>query len=384
MLRASVGEDNLAIEDFNFVLEREPDNMIALYNRALLLDNTGDYNGAIRDISAVINEYPQFWAGYQKRASIRRKIGDIYGAERDEFKIMQAQLAVTLGTYKSTGKTRKKSEKNIEDYDKLVEEDTHEEENEYATEYRGRVQNRQTELKPQHLYVLSYYRQEKSISHYVPFSKWVDLLNSQKKLPGVLYLTDTEGNLTETMIQTHFDHIAEATEKLEKMPNDSILLLQRALDYYHVRDFENAIADLNNLLTFQTDNVLALFLRAQVRCAELEASGTAMQAQDVRLGYLMALQDLTRCTELAPDFVYAHYNRGGVQILLADYPAAIESYTETLRLDNQFPAAYFNRGVAHLMSDKSDEGLSDLSQAGEYGLYSAYNLIKRYSTKKQK
>ena len=109
-----------------------------------------------------------------------------------------------------------------------------------------------------------------------------------------------------------------------------------------------------------------------------------MQAQDVRLGYLMALQDLTRCTELAPDFVYAHYNRGGVQILLADYPAAIESYTETLRLDNQFPAAYFNRGVAHLMSDKSDEGLSDLSQAGEYGLYSAYNLIKRYSTKKQK
>ena len=42
------------------------------------------------------------------RAAIRRKVGDTYGAERDEFKILKTQLAVQTGTYKSSGKTRKR------------------------------------------------------------------------------------------------------------------------------------------------------------------------------------------------------------------------------------------------------------------------------------
>lgn len=69
---------------------------------------------------------------------------------------------------------------------------------------------------------------------------------------------------------------------------------------------------------------------------------------------------------------------------MMDYKGAVEAFSEAIRLDSKFPDAYFNRGVAYLLDGKSDEGLSDLSQAGEFGLYSAYNLIKRYSVKKQK
>ena len=43
----------------------EPDNMMAIFNRGLLLDQTGDYKGAIKDYSTVINEYPNFLLGYQ-------------------------------------------------------------------------------------------------------------------------------------------------------------------------------------------------------------------------------------------------------------------------------------------------------------------------------
>ena len=63
LLRAQVGDDNRAIQDFNFVIEMEPDNMMAIFNRGLLLDQTGDYKGAIKDYSTVINEYPKFFAG---------------------------------------------------------------------------------------------------------------------------------------------------------------------------------------------------------------------------------------------------------------------------------------------------------------------------------
>ncbi|MDO5305339.1 MAG: tetratricopeptide repeat protein [bacterium] len=151
LLRANVGEDNLAIEDFNFILAADPSDMMATFNRATLLDNTGDYRGAIRDYTTVIKEYPKFLLGYEKRAEARRKIGDIAGARRDEEHVLKEQIAKRYGystpTSRMKNKTRKKSEFNIEDYNKMVEEDEQEQSAEYASEYRGKVQNKQNDGK---------------------------------------------------------------------------------------------------------------------------------------------------------------------------------------------------------------------------------------------
>lgn len=308
LLRANVGEDNLAIEDLNFVLNVEPDNTIVLYNRALLLDNIGDYKGAIRDISAVIKDYPEFWEGYRKRAEIRRKIGDVYGAERDEFKILKAQMAVASGTYKSSGKTRKKSEHNIDDYDKLVEEDTHEPDNQYVSEYRGKVQNKQSELKPEPLYIFTYYKNPSDVRLYVAYSKELDKLNTRSILPSTLYLTCDEGNMTESQLNAHMSSIAEVSSAIESKGVVKELLFKRALDYYHVRDFENGIADMDTYVLKYGDDVLSLMLRAQCRYAQLEVSSTTAQAADLRLGYLMVMQDYNRALDLQPHDARTHQN----------------------------------------------------------------------------
>ena len=383
LLRASVGDDNLAIEDLNVVLKMEPDNTIVLYNRALLLDNIGDYNGAIRDISAVIKDYPEFWAGYQKRAEIRRKIGDVYGAERDEYKLLKAQMAVATGTYKSSGKTRKKSERNIDDYDKLIEEDTHETENQYASDYRGKVQNKQSELKPEPLYIFTYYKNPSEVKLYVAYSKELDKLNSRSVLPSTLYLTDDEGNMSESQLNAHLASITETTVAIDEKGVIKELLLKRALDYYHVRDFENGIADMDTYVLKYGDDVISLMLRAQCRYAQLEVSSSTAQATDLRLGYLMVLQDYNRALDILPQSPYLHYNIGCMMIKLADYAAAINSFGKAIELDSHFPDAYYGRGVAYLLNGQLSEGLSNLSQAGEYGIYSAYNLIKKYSNEKK-
>ena len=380
LLRASVGEDNLAIEDFNFVLELEPDNTIALYNRALLLDNIGDYKGAIRDISAVIKDYPEFWDGYRQRAAIKRKIGDINGAERDEFKVLQARLDVAAGK-KLPVRTRKKSERNIEDYAALVEEDEHDEENEYVSEYRGKVQNRQTELRPEPVYSLTYYRKDSETNTYVVFCPQIEELNASKILPQQLYLTDNEAPMTEKQTEAHQASIATLSEQLEQNPEDETLLMKRALDYYHIRDFENAVADMNALIQKNGADALALVLRAQCRFAQLEVSRTTASASDLRLGYLMVVQDYNKAADLMPDVPFLFYNIGCVQVQLADYMAAQKSFSHALMLDSHFPSAYYGRGVAYILGGQVEEGLSDLSQAGEYGLYTAYNLIKKYSKK---
>ncbi len=155
LLLANVGEDNKAIEDFDFIIKIDPEDYMAIFNRGELLLQTGNYKDAIRDYTTVIKEYPEFLYGYQQRAKARRKIGDIRGADKDEAYVISEQIAHRYGysTHKKKDrptKTRKKSEHNIDDYDKLVEDD--ENTKKYESEYRGKIQNRNVEatlLKPQ-------------------------------------------------------------------------------------------------------------------------------------------------------------------------------------------------------------------------------------------
>ena len=96
------------------------------------------------------------------------------------------------------------------------------------------------------------------------------------------------------------------------------------------------------------------------------------------------LQDWKYCAKTMTDFPYASYNIGNIYVKLKDYRSAIEAYTEAIKRDSAMPEAYFNRGVAYILDGNFDKGLADLSQAGEMGLYQAYNLIKTYSKAKGK
>lgn len=373
LLRAQVGDDNRAIEDFNYVLDVEPDNMIALYNRAILLDQTGDYRGAIRDISTVIEAYPQFWAGYRQRASILRKIGDRYGAERDEFRVLKAEMEARTGTYRVDKSTRKKSERNIEDYNKLIVDDEQAEPDGYASEIRGRVQNRQTELKCLPMYILAFYRAEHPTRRYVPYSKAVEDFSALNRLEQPLLVCSEEVPLDSGRIGMHQDRIVR----------DIVLdnSCQLVLDNYIVRDFETAMSVLDSLIVSRhVPEPLFHFLRAQVRTSQIEAQ--PINESELRLRYMEILQDYKFCSNAIADFPYAAYNMGNTYMKLKDYPSAVEAYTEAIRRDAGMPEAYFNRGIAFIQSNDTEKGLADLSRAGEMGFYQAYNLIKKHSRKK--
>lgn len=370
LLRAQVGDDNRAIEDFDYVLSVEPDNMIALYNRAILLDQTGDYRGAIRDISTVIEAYPQFWTGYRQRAAILRKIGDTYGAERDEFRVLKAEMEVRTGTYRVQNTTRRKSDTNIEDYNKLVVEDEDSPMDSYASEFRGRVQNRQTELKCLPMYILGFYRAEHPTRRYLPYSKEVEDFTLTYRLEQPLLVCSEEVTLDSARLAMH----------QERILRDDILgqRCQSVLDNYIVRDFETSMSMLDSMIVSvpQADPILH-FLRAQVRTSQIEAQ--PINDSELRLGYLEVLQDWKLCARSMPAFPYASYNVGNTYVKLKDYSSAIAAYTEAITRDPDMPEAYYNRGIAYILADDTQRGLADLSKAGEMGLYQAYSLIKKYS-----
>jgi tetratricopeptide (TPR) repeat protein len=95
--------------------------------------------------------------------------------------------------------------------------------------------------------------------------------------------------------------------------------------------------------------------------------------------YQLILADLNKAIDLTPDFAYTYYNRGNVLSGLKDYRAALVSYDEAIALEPNLAEAYYNRGLTHIFLGDNARGVADLSKAGELGLYSAYNLIKRFA-----
>ena len=394
LLRAQVGDDNRAIEDFNFVLKLEPDNMIALFNRALMLNNTGDYRGAIRDINAVIKEFPNFWTGYQFRAEVRRKMGDTKGAELDEFKVLKAQMDQRYGGKKpqNTKRTRKVSDRTMEDYNKLVEADTSEDESPtYESEYRGKVQNRRTELTPEPALVLTYYTGQSDFQRKM-YNKELERLNRLGVLPARLVLTHDEVSLDEARIQKHFSSIKALSDKIARQPDNTLLYLARSIDEYLVQDFEKALADADRAIELDSSYLLAYYMRVQIRMknqevrmaekSEVPSAGEVKWTFDAsRSEYQAALDDCDRILAREPDFAGCYYNKGNIYMQLKLWPEAIKAYTQAIKLHVDYAEAYYNRGVAYILSGDYASGIPDLSRAGEMGLYKAYNLIKRYRDK---
>ncbi|NDV67202.1 tetratricopeptide repeat protein [Bacteroides sp. 224] len=407
LLRAQVGDDNRAIEDFDFVLKIEPDNMMALFNRGLLKAQTGDYHGAVSDYSTVINEYPNFLAGYHYRAEARKKIGDRKGAEADEFKILKTQLdkqnskyanntSATANRSDETGddekdKTRKKSDKNMNNYRKIVIADSSEAEQKYNSDYRGKIQDRNVSIKQEPMYVLTYYEKLSEVKRNVHYNRYIDELNHSHILPDRLRITNMESPLSEKQVQLHFALIDKHTGDIAGDSKNALKRFARALDFYLVQDFSNAIEDLTQAILLDDSFFPAYFMRSLIRYKQLEyqraeetlAASTISSKENkvaiTGLDYEIVKNDLDHVIKLEPGFVYAYYNRANILTMLKDYRAAIVDYDKAIELNADFAEAYFNRGLTHIFLGNNKKGINDLSKAGELGVVSAYNIIKRFT-----
>ena len=319
--------------------------------------------------------------------------------------MLKAQLDIQNGTKKQsdnkgkekeeeeTRSTRRKSDKNMNNYRKIVVADNDFEEK-YKNEYRGRVQNRNVNIIPQPMYVLSYYEKYNEVRKQLHYYKYVEELNNRQLLPGKLLITNEEAPLTEEQVKKHFVSIDELSTAIVETPDDVNKWFSRALDFYLVQDLENALTDLNEAVNKQPDFFPLYFNRAIVRYKQLEYERVSQtyekKGKDMKerlvpkaADYNLIKQDLDKVVELVPDFVYAYYNRGNVLVAMKDYRSALDDYDRALELDPKLADAYYNRGLTHIFLGNNRQGIQDLSKAGELGLYSAYNIIKRFTERKE-
>lgn len=380
LLRAQVGDDNRAITDFDFVLTLEPDNVMALFNRAILLQNTGDLRGAIRDLTAVIDEFPNFWLGLTHRAECYRAVGQTAKAEEDEFRVYKARMDKSLYGIQprmDKEKLRKRSDIDPDKYNQIVVADEEESPQEYANAYRGRVQNRQASLEVMPMYELSYERLSSEVKSYVPYDRVVDAFNSASKVSGrigaLLYINCGSSRLTEYGSSQYFAYIDSLSSVKDR---DVVTSFRRGVAYAMVQDFDSAIEDFTQCILADSSFALAWWQRAV--CQSKANAVNASEGTDVTMKTANVLSDLTEGIAVSPATAYLYYNRGNVYFARRDYTHAIEDYSTAISLDDRNAEAYFNRGVALILAERNAEGVSDLSKAGELGLYEAYSIIKKY------
>jgi len=387
-LRAQIGDDNRAIQDFDIVIAAEPDNLMAVYYRGLLREQTGDYRGAEQDITRVLEEYPQFTQGYQIRSEVREKLGNHLGAQEDALVVLQEQnrrfnnaMGYDSGDDENDdeGKTREKSDKNVRNYRKIIVDDNLENSTGYSSEYRGKVQNRNVEVKYLEPYRLTFFKDNSQTVNAVHSSKAVEELSASGCFMSELMLDNREVQLNESQIDKLFADIGLRTQYLsDNTANEGCLLLARAIDFALLQDFTNAESDLNQAVSTDPDNWAVWFCRAQVMARSIEIR-RAEQESDREIGYQSVLRDLSRVIDLEPSFAYAYYNRGTIYAIANDIHAALVDFDKAIELDDTLAEAWYNRGLVLVLLNRMDEAFRDLSRAGELGIYSAYNIIKRFS-----
>ena len=278
-----------------------------------------------------------------------------------------------------TKEQRKRSDdEDMEKYNQIVVADEEETEHEYKNEYRGKVQNRKVEMDFLPMYEMAFAQHHSEVKTYIPFDRKVDAFNAAHRHLRPLYVVCSHTGPDERQSKAYFDYIDSLSARLAHVGNEemAVLLFQRAVAYSVTQNLEEAVSDLGACLQNDSTNVLVLWQRAV--CNQRLAVFNQSQGKDSQWLFAHALSDLSTAIMQDPQNAYLLYDRGNMYASRKDYGRAIEDYTRAIIIDQHLAEAYYNRGMARLELGRTQEGIADLSKAGELGLYQAYSVIKRH------
>ncbi len=405
LLRAEVGDYNRALEDLDKAVELLPDNIEMRYQRSVVLMQLGQWAPALNDLDTMIAVYPYFLPSYYLAAQAKTALGEkkaaytyrktaydleqkkdsILAARKDSLLTPNTDVHIAQSSPDRRNRRKEFSARTAQNGEDLANEQTN-----YSSETRGAVQKRYADVVNEQNITLSYYINQQSMRRTNYSHAVLDRFNRKHLLPAALHATGQELTLTADMVNSHFDNITRLSRQLDNN-SDPYTFFARAIEFALVQDYASAIDDCTKALTLLKDDYIVCiitFCRANWRYRLLEyrlANGELnadYKGQSVggkaEMDFDIMLRDYDYVIRLQPDFAFAYYNKANILCRQKDFDAAIQNYTRAIGCDADFAEAYFNRGLTYIYTDQIDEGIRDLSKAGELGIYQAYNLITRF------
>lgn len=396
LLRAEVGDYNRALDDFNAAINLEPDNTEMYYQRGIINLQLRQWADAVNDFDRLIERYPYFLPSYYLAAQAKTALDDPRGAyeyqqtahrlEENKEEIQRQRSNINTDVQLADNQPQKKDRRK-EFSNRAAQNQTEpDEELKYESESRGTVQKHYADVANEPNIALSYYAHNQSLRRTSYFHYIIDDYNKQKALPSPLQIALQELPLTAEMVAQHFEAIDRLSEQIDMDESNADLYFARAIEFALVQDYSSAIDDCTKAITLHSGFTIAYFCRANWRYKYLEyqrSTGevpTEQQAFEAgyRTAFEIIMRDYDQVIRMQPDFAFAYYNKANMLCAQKDFKDAIRYYTEAIKADPDFAEAYFNRGLTNIYTDEVDQGIADLSKAGELGIYQAYNLITRF------
>ena len=379
LLRAEVGETNAAISDLDKVVEMNPDNILIFFNRGLLKMEIKDWYGAYDDFTESIRLYPDFVKAYLVRSAVDEELNRIEEAEKDRYaamRIMDRYKRMKAGDRNALVDT-------TANFRKLI--DINARQDEVRDVINGRVQDKRVIIELQDVFFVQYLSLDSLRSGKVQYyNKHIMAYNQAHNYRPSITVCNKRPVYPEGFVQTNIGELSARISGTEKA--DDYLL--RGGFYLSSGDYPAAIADFSAITAREPDNLLALFNLANARMMMYDYIESVddktprvvgERPNEIRkVDYSLVLEGYRRCLEIDPDFVFARFNIGNVYAKNGEIDKAIEVYTQVIRQDRELAEAYFNRGLLYIYIGQKAQASADLSKAGELGITSAYNIIKRY------
>lgn len=403
VLRHELGDYNHALEDLTRAIELAPERAEMRYQRGVVELQLQQWEEAQSDFDALIAQYPYFLPSYYLAAQAATAQGDSRTAYRyrqtandleANKEQLQAQAAASPNTDVQLAEAQQPHRDRRKEFSSRTAQNPTEqldEDSKYDSETRGTVQKRYTDVVNEPNIVLSYYAPNQSLRRTNYYQQTVDALNRAQRLPSPLHFTTQEISLTAELVNHHFVQISQLSEQIDQWEARSrregqdiqgaTLYFARAMEFALVQDYSSAIDDCTRAANRADAGLEAVidFCRANWRYRLLEYQrATGELKAEANMDFDIMLRDYDRVIQLQPDFSFAYYNKANILCTQREWAAAIDCYSRAIAIDGEFAEAYFNRGLTYIYTDRVEEGLADLSRAGELGIYQAYNLITRF------
>jgi len=143
-------------------------------------------------------------------------------------------------------------------------------------------------------------------------------------------------------------------------------LIENGKKYYHVKDYDNAIKQLDDAVRFYPNYALGYAWRGETY---------RMKEQ-----YDIAVIDFNDAIRLDSSYAWAIARRGEAYLMEEQYDAAITDFNEAIRLDPNYAWAYARRGDSYRMKNQYDTAICDFNEAIRLDPKDAWAYARRGET----
>lgn len=370
-----------AIRDFENVSKLDPENIVSYYYRSRLKADLLDFHGALDDLNKTIELFPDYADAYYERYAIKTKLKDRKGAMEDY------KRAIELGEKNRLTPDSLKYRK--ENYlQKLVKlSGDFEERNTLNTKFQN--QYVEIELLP----MFDIFLGKASLENI----RLYDVYQKGNYYTNILTLTNKEEVIHDSLSEKEADSLSRRVDTVSANPRYYF-----NLGVYNIslKKFNHAIRDFSIALQLDSCYTPAYFCLSNARYKLLEQMHSlddyadqitiaqkdqGLQEKVKMTAGLPIYEDIIRgydkSVQLDSGFSFAYYNRGYLKAKLGKYQEAIIDFTQAIHHRPDLSEAIYNRGLLFLLLKNRELGCEDLSRAGELGILSSYQVMKRYCYK---